>query len=167
MSESFHFWLFFWIKLFLAFLNLHVILYYLLLVSVTFSKLFKLSNSLHAVQCLCFWVCKMTWLNNVASLTCFWFFKRSDQLTSFVFLSFFFLPFFTRILHFLQSNDRLFLNHSFFIVAFSFTTLIHNNVLNMKHMFFYICNCLSTLYQQLFKNCLFNDSIHLKKIIFK
>ncbi len=125
MSESFHFQLSSWVKLFLTSLNLHEVLHCLSsifwwsssdclcsvwciyhvsmswsfnalhalslqfssLISKTFSELLKLLSLLRAVQHLRFQACKSTWLNLVTSLTHFWFFERSDWLTSFVSLS--------------------------------------------------------------------------------
>ena len=56
-------------------------------ISETFSELLKLLSLLRAMQRLCFRACKLIWLNFVALSTCFQFFERSDQLTSFVSLS--------------------------------------------------------------------------------
>ncbi len=59
-----------------------------------------------------------------------------------IFFIFFLFAIFIRILYSLQNNDILFLNCCFLIVAFSLVTLIYNNDLNVKYMFFYIYNCL-------------------------
>ncbi len=57
------------------------------------------------------------------------------------FISFLF-TIFTRILRLLRSNDRLSLNRCFLIVASSLATLTHDDVLNVKHVFSYVCSCL-------------------------
>ncbi len=132
MSESSHFQLFSWVKLFSTSLNLHKVLHCLSsifwwsssdylcsvwcvhyvsvlrsfnalhalslqfssFISETFSELFKLLSLLRAMQHLRFQAYELTWLNLVASLTCFRFSKNSDQLTFFVsFSSLFFLLF--------------------------------------------------------------------------
>ncbi len=68
----------------------------------------------------------------------------------YIFYISFFFTIFTKILRFLRSNDRLSLSHCFFIVAFSFITLIHDDVLNVKHIFSYICSCLLRSWMNVF-----------------
>ena len=65
------------------------------------------------------------------------------------FISFFFIIF-TRILHLLQSDDRSSLSHCFSVVASSLATLIHDDVLNVKHVFSYVCNCLLRSWMNVF-----------------
>ncbi len=70
------------------------------------------------------------------------------------FISFFF-TIFIRILRFLQSNDRSSLSHCFLVVASSLATLTHDDVLNVKHVFFYVCNCLLRSWMNAFNFCTF------------
>ncbi len=70
------------------------------------------------------------------------------------FISFLFIIF-TKILCFLQSNDRLSLNHCFLIVASSFIILIHDDVLNMKCIFSYVCSYLLRSWINVFNFCTF------------
>jgi len=61
----------------------------------TFLELLKLLNSSCEVQCLRFQACKATLLDFITSSTCLRFLERSDQLISFIFLSFFFSSLFS------------------------------------------------------------------------
>jgi len=70
------------------------------------------------------------------------------------FISFLF-TIFTKILRFLWSDDRLSLNHCFFVVASSFATLIHDDVLNVKRVFSYVCSCLLRSWMNVFNFCTF------------
>ncbi len=65
------------------------------------------------------------------------------------FISFLF-TIFTRILHLLQSNDRSSLNHCFSVVASSFATSTHDDVLNVKRVFSYVCSCLLRSWMNVF-----------------
>ncbi len=71
------------------------------------------------------------------------------------FCIFFLFIIFIRILCFLQNNDESSLNHCFFIDVSSFTTSIHDNVLNMRCVFSYICNCLLRSCMNVFNFCTF------------
>ncbi len=62
---------------------------------------------------------------------------------------------FTRISRFLRSNDRLSLSRCFLIVASSLVTLTHDDVLNVKHVFSYICSCLLKSWMNVFNFCTF------------
>ncbi len=57
---------------------------------------------------------------------------------------------FIRILHFLQSNDRSSLNHCSSVVASSFAILTHDDVLNVKCVFSYVCSCLLRSWMNVF-----------------
>ncbi len=70
------------------------------------------------------------------------------------FISFFFIIF-TRILHFLQSDDRLSLNHCSSIITSSLVTLTYDDVLNVKRIFFYVCSCLLRSWMNIFNFCTF------------
>jgi len=63
---------------------------------------------------------------------------------------FFLFTIFTRILHFLQSNNRSSLNHCFFVITSSLATLIHDDVLNVKHIFSYVCSYLLRSWMNVF-----------------
>ncbi len=62
---------------------------------------------------------------------------------------------FTRISRFLRSNDRSSLSRCFSVVASSLVTLTHDNVLNVKHVFSYICSCLLKSWMNVFNFCTF------------
>jgi len=68
---------------------------------------------------------------------------------------FFLFIIFTRISRFLQSDDRSSLNHCFFIVTSSLATLTHDDVLNVKHIFSYVCSCLLRSWMNVFNFCIF------------
>ncbi len=70
------------------------------------------------------------------------------------FISFLFLIF-TRISRLLQSNDRSFLSRCFSIIASSLATSTHDDVLNVKHVFSCICNCLLRSWMNVFNFCTF------------
>ncbi len=122
-----------------SFYTLHALsLQFSSLMSETFLKLLELSSSSCEVQCLHFQACKATLLNFVTSSTCLQFLERSDQLISFVSLS----SLFTKILRFLQNDDRSSLNCCFSVVNSSLVTSTHDDVLNVKCVFSYVCSCL-------------------------
>ncbi len=62
---------------------------------------------------------------------------------------------FIRISCFLQSNDKLSLNCCFLIVASSLATLTHDDVLNVKRIFSYVCSCLLRSWMNVFNFCTF------------
>ena len=68
----------------------------------------------------------------------------------YIFFIFFLFTIFIKMLRFLQSNDKLFLNHYFFIVTSSLTTLIYDDVLNVKCVFSCICSCLLRSWMNVF-----------------
>ena len=72
--------------------------------------------------------------------------------TDFFCISFIFFLFaiFTKISCFLQSDDRSFLSHCFFIIVSSLTTLIHDDISNVKRVFFYACSCLLKSWMNVF-----------------
>ncbi len=70
------------------------------------------------------------------------------------FISFLF-TIFTRILCFLQSDDKSSLSHCFLIVVSSLTILTHDDVLNVKRVFFYACSCLLRSWTNVFNFCTF------------
>ncbi len=70
-----------------------------------------------------------------------------------IFFIFIFFIIFTKILHLLWSDDKSFLNCCFFIIAFSLAMLIHDDALNMKHIFSYIWNCLLKSWMNAFNFC--------------
>ncbi len=78
-------------------------------------------------------------------------------LTDFFCISFisFLFAIFTRTLHLLQSNNRLSLSHYSFIVVSSLITLTHDDVLNVKRVFFYTCSCLLRSWRNVFNFCTF------------
>ncbi len=63
---------------------------------------------------------------------------------------FFLFTIFTRILRLLWSDDRSSLSHRFLIVTSSSVTLIHDDVLNVKHIFSCICSCLLRSWMNVF-----------------
>ena len=65
------------------------------------------------------------------------------------FISFLF-TIFTRILHFLRSDDKSSLSHCFSVVASSLATLTHDDVLNVKRVFSCVCNCLLRSWMNVF-----------------
>jgi len=65
------------------------------------------------------------------------------------FISFLF-TIFTRISRLLRSNDRSSLSCCFLIVASSLVTSTHDDVLNVKHVFFYVCSCLLRSWMNVF-----------------
>ncbi len=73
----------------------------------------------------------------------------------YIFFIFFLSYIFTRILRFLRSNDRSSLNHCFSVVTSSLATLIHDDVLNMKRVFSYVCNYLLRSWMNVFNFCTF------------
>ncbi len=70
------------------------------------------------------------------------------------FISFLFLIF-IRISRFLQSDDRSSLSCCFSIVTSSLATLIHNDVLNVKRIFSYVCSYLLRSWMNVFNFCTF------------
>ncbi len=70
------------------------------------------------------------------------------------FISFLFIIF-IRISRFLRSDDKSSLNHCFLIVASSFTILTHDDVLNVKRIFSYICSYLLRSWMNAFNFCTF------------
>jgi len=70
------------------------------------------------------------------------------------FISFLF-TIFTRTSRLLRSDDKSSLNRCFFVVVSSFTTLIHDDVLNMKRVFSYACSCLLRSWTNVFNFCTF------------
>ncbi len=63
---------------------------------------------------------------------------------------FFLFIIFIRISLFLQSNDRSSLSRCFLIVTSSLATLIHDDVLNVKRIFSYVCSCLLKSWMNVF-----------------
>ena len=57
---------------------------------------------------------------------------------------------FTRISCFLQSDDRSFLSRCFSVVASSLAILTHDDVLNVKRVFSYVCSCLLRSWMNVF-----------------
>jgi len=78
-------------------------------------------------------------------------------LIDFFYISFisFLFTIFTKILHLLQSNDKSSLNCCFSVVASSLATLIHDDVLNVKRIFSYVCSCLLRSWMNVFNFCTF------------
>ncbi len=72
-----------------------------------------------------------------------------------IFFTSFLFTIFTRISRLLQSDDKLSLSCCFFIVASSLTTLTHDDVLNVKRVFSYVCSCLLTSWMNVFNFCTF------------
>ncbi len=70
------------------------------------------------------------------------------------FISFLFVIF-TRTLHLLWSDDRSSLSHCFLIIVSSLATLTHDDVLNVKRVFFYACSCLLRSWMNVFNFCTF------------
>jgi len=68
---------------------------------------------------------------------------------------FFLFTIFTNILRLLRSNDRLSLSHCFSVVTSSFATLTHDDVLNVKRVFSYVCSCLLRSWMNVFNFCTF------------
>ncbi len=68
---------------------------------------------------------------------------------------FFLFSIFTRILCFLQSDDRSSLSRCFSVVASSLATLTHDDVLNVKRVFSYVCSCLLRSWMNAFNFCTF------------
>ncbi len=70
------------------------------------------------------------------------------------FISFLF-TIFTRISRFLRSDDRSSLSRCFSIVASSLATSTHDDVLNVKRVFSYVCSCLLKSWMNVFNFCTF------------
>ncbi len=77
--------------------------------------------------------------------------------TDFFCISFtsFLFAIFTRTSRFLRSNDKSSLSHYFLVVVSSLTTLIHDDVLNVKRVFSCTCSCLLRSWMNVFNFCTF------------
>ncbi len=72
-----------------------------------------------------------------------------------IFFFSFLFTIFTKISRFLQSDDRLSLSRCFSVVASSLVTLTHDDVLNVKCVFSYVCSCLLRSWMNVFNFCTF------------